>query len=473
MTRDRRPPVLTDAVGMGGVIAQDGFNYQLWDGLARLPAWLTNPAFEAMIFEGLEDLEAKFFAPQAPEHQLLERFQAKSGNLAPTGVREVVSGFQDFEKAYARVARVQTLVTPRLPATLSWLSRDPKRVRRARPFYAPFAAITDASDAQLKHDLVNEFGTALGTFVAESVEFSERSYADETAARHAFADALHSAFPGLGLGAAHAARAFEALCTLARGRIGVPLTRSELQATIETSIGQTLPLPMVFPLHIRSDRNERDETALELDASAYSGGGSPFPPADTWKAGLIEPLDVLQRWLRAHSYSRVQLSGSYRLSTGMAVGWALRSALGLELEIQTREDVWSTDDRPTGSEQPAWNVAPSRALHDGRLLVAIGVIRNPATQIAEAMAVPTEALLALHHADPLKSGKEAQASASAVKRAVDAAIAQLRPKAVDVFFAGPAAFAVALGHRWNAMPPTQPHEYISDTGQYVPTARLG
>lgn len=72
-------PALSDGKSLGGMIAQDGFDYQLWDGLARLSAWLANPAFEELIFEGLEDLEARFFAPQAPRHRLLERYQAKSG----------------------------------------------------------------------------------------------------------------------------------------------------------------------------------------------------------------------------------------------------------------------------------------------------------------------------------------------------------------------------------------------------------
>lgn len=79
-------PALPDARGVGGIIAQDGFDYQLWDGLVRLPAWLANPAFEQMLFEGLEDLEARFFAPQAPRERLLERYQAKAGALAPAGV---------------------------------------------------------------------------------------------------------------------------------------------------------------------------------------------------------------------------------------------------------------------------------------------------------------------------------------------------------------------------------------------------
>src|SRR5258705_9923024 len=111
-----------------------------------------------MIFEGLEDLEARFFAPQAPRHRLIERYQAKSGNLAPKDVEEVFASFQKFEQAYPSVARLHTLVTPRLPQTLGWLARDPWRVRKARPFYAPFVDVAAASNAKLKHDLIAAFG---------------------------------------------------------------------------------------------------------------------------------------------------------------------------------------------------------------------------------------------------------------------------------------------------------------------------
>jgi hypothetical protein len=90
MPADSRPALtLTDPVGMGGVIAQAGFDYQIWDGLLRIPASVNNPAFEAVIFEGLENIEAKFFAPHATGQRLLERFQAKSGDLGPKEVGDV------------------------------------------------------------------------------------------------------------------------------------------------------------------------------------------------------------------------------------------------------------------------------------------------------------------------------------------------------------------------------------------------
>ncbi|WP_144012434.1 hypothetical protein [Deinococcus sp. LM3] len=43
---DETKPTLTDAKGSGGMVAQSGFDYQLWETLSRLPGWLLQPAFE-------------------------------------------------------------------------------------------------------------------------------------------------------------------------------------------------------------------------------------------------------------------------------------------------------------------------------------------------------------------------------------------------------------------------------------------
>ena len=114
--RESDGPTLTDARGLGGLIAQDGFDYQVWDALVRLPAWLTHPAFEGLMIEGLEDFEARFFAPHAPKGRLLDRFQAKTAQL-PQGWRSrrssPVPTFED--KRIPGWPRTQTLVTTALP----------------------------------------------------------------------------------------------------------------------------------------------------------------------------------------------------------------------------------------------------------------------------------------------------------------------------------------------------------------------
>ncbi|WP_245436530.1 SAVED domain-containing protein [Mesorhizobium tamadayense] len=473
MSGNEKAPALTDARGVGGVIAQDGFDYQLWDGLARLPAWLANPAFEQMIFEGLEDLEARFFAPQAPRGQLLERFQAKAGSLAPAAVREVFETFARFESAYPRAARVQSLVTPRLPATVGWLARDPSRVRKARPFYAPFADIMAASDAELLTRLVETYRDQLGTFIAQSVDVSERNLPDCDAALATFGVELDRAYPSLEAPQKRVGEAFEALSALARRSIGAPLGGDVLVKTIEDALGKSLPLPRSFPLHVRSDRNEADERCLEIDASAFSGRDGVFPPPARWADDLVAPLDRTARWLRSHAINRVALTGSYRLTTAMIIGWSLRSATGFELEVPTRDGSWATDDRPAPSDPPQnWRIAEPANLTGDQLVVCVGILCDPAADLGQIAGVPTEAVLGLHLDEPIVSAKAAQAGVAVVKRAVDAAMARLRPKGIQLYFAGPAAFAVALGHRWNAMPPTQLHEFVTSSRSYVATALI-
>ncbi|MBS0234172.1 MAG: SAVED domain-containing protein [Proteobacteria bacterium] len=465
-------PALSDAKSLGGVIAQDGFDYQLWDGLARLPAWLANPAFEELIFEGLEDLEARFFAPQAPRYRLLERYQAKSGNLAPKDVREVFATFQTFENAYPGLARMHTLVTPRLPATLNWLARDPGRVRKARPFYAPFADVTKASDDKLREDLAEEFGADLGQFIASSVEISERVIPDRDSGLHTFALFLTRTFEHITATSKQTEEAFEALSGLARKSQGVPLRRDVLIGQIESALGQALFTNPVPRIHVRSDRNEVDETALEIDASAFSGGSAPFPEPARWQDELITPMDHTGQWLRSRSVTRLAIGGSYRLTTAFSLGKAFRAASGFELEIEARSGIWLTDDRPRPDETyPTFAISEPASLVGDRLVVCVGILRDPTADLV-ASGVFQSNILGASMPVPVTSGRAAQAAVSVVKAAVSAAATRLKPAAIELYFAGPAAFAVALGHRWNAMPPTQLHEFIATDRRYVPTAFL-
>lgn len=471
---DQSKPALTDRRGLGGIIAQEGFDYQLWDGLARVPAWLANPVFESLIFEGLEDLEARFFAPQAPRGYLLERYQAKGGVLGPAQIRGVFESFQEFEEAYPDVVRRHVLVTPHLPSTLDWLGRDPDRVRKARPFYAPFADIVRASEEALRARLVREFGDILGSFVSCAVDVEQRNLPNRDAALAQFGTALQRVFPGARADFAAIERAFDALSTVARKHVGEPLGRALLVDVIEQTLGQALDLPKVFPVHVRSDRSGIDDGALEIDASAFSGGDHGWPTSGGWQRQLLAPLAATSRWLRTANVHRIRLTGSYRLSTGFVIGWSLRSAAGFDLEIPTRDGGWSTDDRGMIDSAATWQSTETQGMGavGGHLAVSIGILRDPSHDVRSFNDGAETAMLALYLPSPITSGAAAQAGVASVKRAVDAVITRLRPTIVDVYLATPAAFAVALGHRWNAMPSTRLHEFDASVRQYIPTISI-
>lgn len=472
MTSEPARPALTDAAGSGGINAQDGFDYQAWDGIVRIPGWLRQQNFEGVLFEGLEDFEARFFAPQTPRGHVLDRFQAKSGVLQTTDLRGVFESFARFATANPDVARVQTLVTPALPVRLHWLGRDPDRVRRARPFYRPFPGVLEASDGKLRGDLVDVFGEALGDFVADSVAIDLRPVSRRDGAQAAFGGALHDAFPELDLTQRQTVAVFDALSQLAGASRGTMLTSARLIDVVQTASGKELADSNILRLRVRSDNIQPESEGVEIDASAFSGTNGTYPDTARWKMELLDPLAATAAWARRHGRTRVRLSGSYRISTALALGWSFRAASGFELEIPTRDGAWPTDVRPNGGDAARdWEVRlPSGQVN--RLAVAIGVLRDPSPEVQGNVGVPVAEMMAAFLPTSIRNGDEAQLSVETVKANVLAALRTTGASTIDLFLAGPAAFATALGHRWNALPPTQLFEFLPSERRYVRTALL-
>jgi hypothetical protein len=168
------------------------------------------------------------------------------------------------------------------------------------------------------------------------------------------------------------------------------------------------------------------------------------------------------------------LSGSYRLTTAFLLGWAFRSAIGFEIDIPTKGGSWATDlHPPAGGSASAWSIQKPGALLGDRLVVGIGVLRDPAPDIRKFLSLSDDQVLLLATLPrALTDGTDAQASIQIVKGAIAQAAARLQPTAIDLYYVGPAAFAVALGHRWNGLPSTQLYEFLPSEGKYVPTAFL-
>jgi hypothetical protein len=162
------------------------------------------------------------------------------------------------------------------------------------------------------------------------------------------------------------------------------------------------------------------------------------------------------------------------ITTAFALGWSFRSATGFEIDIPTRQDAWATDDRPTVDDASfPWKLIEPASLVNGHLKVGVGVMRDPTSDILATIRLQLATdILTMFLPTPLATGTQAQASVRFVKGAVVQAVARLRPIAIDLYFVGPAAFAIALGHHWNALPPTQLHEFINTNGCYVPTLMI-
>jgi len=469
-----KTPTLIDKTGMGGVIALDGFDYQRWDAICRIPGWLLNPTFEGLTIEALEDFEARFFSPHSVHGHVLERFQAKSGALTRGSIVGVFEDFQRYDARYSGTTLMQTLVTPTLPSALQWIETNAGRIERARRFYQPFTGIISANDDAYRSKLEEAFPGSLGTFVANGANISLRNFTDYSSASSVFANALNTAFQESDFGMRSISALFDQLNHVFSNASGAMVDRQSLIEVLGSVLSSELLVKTSQPVRILSDAVHDVSDHIEIDARPFSGGPVAYPAPEMWGSDLAGPLEKTANWLRTMGHSRVTLSGRYRLSTGFAVGAAFRAAFGFEVEIPTRDGFWNTDTHPVPrASYPEWTIEPSTQLVGDRLVVSIGVLRDPTSQVAKQFAIDeTSQILRIFLSQALTSGEDAQASVLDIKSAVSAACVGLDARSIDLFFVGPAALAVALGHRWNGMAPTQFFEFVSGQGTYVPTIEV-
>ncbi len=474
---ETNPPVLTDRGGLGGLIAQDGFDYQIFDAIMRIPAWLMTASFESVMVEAQEDFEARFFAPHAPHGYVLERFQGKTSELRTADLTEVLRKFESLEKAFPATTRRYVLVTPSLSSGDRWLTRNKERVENSRPFYQPFAGILRANDAALQDRYQREFGAELGAFATNCVDIDLHSYPSREQAVSHFGHSLLAAFGGEGYLTVKVARAFDNLFCLLQKERGTHISRYDLIEILQATLVD-LPSALTGPsLQVKLVQTEADATAaaIEIDTGPFRLGEQAIPPPAVWAEGLLRPLTNLAQWAGASHRHQIALKGNYRLTTAFATGYSLRSAIGFDLMFYNREVCWQTSTHPGQDTSPLnWAISPPSRLHNGRLLVLLGIVRDPLPVVLSTFdANIVGATLTMQLMVGIQNSEAAQMGVAQIKRALDEAVTRLRPRGIDLFYVGPAAFAVALGHRWNKLPSTQLYEFDGGAGRYWPTAIIG
>lgn len=460
-------PTLTDRKGMGGVIALDGFAYQEWSAAAKVPQWLADPAFEAVGLEMLEDFEASFFVPEAAEGSAhrLERFQVKSATLTKAELAAVFAGFVRFVDRHPDTVRTQTLITPALPSELKWVVRDGFRVANARPFYLHYPTVMDDSERAHAAELSKEFGDHVGPYLVRDISVDLVPF-DEGYARNTFATALEEKL-GLAWSPSAARRAFDKVCMLLRAQRGSKVGRKELYAALSDGNPQVVASTI---LKLDFVRGRRDAKPGHLALDAEDGGRQAESGAVAFAASLQQALANTARWARVQGYGRINIDAPLRLPAAFGLGAAFQRVHGFDLDLAVPGGVWSSDAHPPGSNAAEWTVDAPEALADGRLRVAIGVIRDPLDEVRQFLG-GDRGVLHLHLPRAVVSATDVQASVRTVKDAVSAAVARLKPDGVDLFFLGPWVMAAALGHRWNALPPTRFFDHDRTTG-YRPSFEI-
>jgi hypothetical protein len=477
-TNDNPRPSLLEPEARGGDTAEGGFFFQENVILARVPGWLAQDGFTAMIREAVGDAEAKFFVPG--RGFVIEYVEVKNHPLTPAEFWDEVKRFQALDAGSPGSYRWFTLASAGLSKELRPLINGLRRVRDPYGFYEDGSALKDNSFDDYVQ-VVKKLGHTgqEARFLFEKVlidaDLGTAQSHGEALFRQALIDHLpeYQDLPNRTL-----TEIFTNLSTFVRRRKNQPITRIELENKLREKIapGQRPPLRSISIYTSIQTENEDHVPGLRFAWAPFFGGETrDFPPTEEWNQRLFGELRETREWILQHrQVRRIKLSGNRRLSTSLAIGSVFSAVAGFSIEVNYRGEPWATDAYPT-SGTPAYPLIRQTIGDSGEhLIVSIGIMRDITTEVEndlERHGLTGMPILHIKGEHPIISPQHTNVVVKAIKDLISETLVRTGSKQVHLFFAGPAHLALFLGYRLNATAPIQCYERVS-IGRYTPTCSL-
>ena len=474
---DHRTPSLLEPQSRGGDIAEGGFSFQDHVVLARIPEWLAQEGFTALVKEATGDVEAKFFAPgQGFVKDLIE---VKDHMLQPAEFWKEVRRFQEIDAGSPGTYIRFTLIGAGASKELQPLLNGLERVQGSQDFYEEQDAVKSNSVQEYIRLVESKNGTQKDAlFLMEKVRVETawntvRSHG-EAVFKQTLVDYLeeYSDLSGRVLD-----DIYNHLSTFIRKNRNRPILRKELETKLREKI-PTNQIPALRPILIYTATAPKDNPShpgLRFDWTRFSGGEArAIAPPQQWGQLLIDLQDT-RNWIENHrNTKRIILLGNRRLSTCLAIGSVFSAVRGYTIEMGYRDEVWATDAHPT-AETPAYPMTHQILGEKGdHLVVSIGIHRDILIEVQAnlgklgLLGVP---LLDIKGEQPITSPAQANGAVKNIKNLVVQSLLATRSKKIHLFYAGPAHLAFFLGHRLDATAPIICYGWIG-SDQYSRTCQL-
>ncbi len=271
------------------------------------------------------------------------------------------------------------------------------------------------------------------------------------------------------------------LGTFVQSRRNQVMTRKELEAQLHEPVpADRRPVPSPIRLFTAKDDAMPDNRIIYFAWAPFFGGETrdiPYPAPEVWNERLVGELQATKAWILKHrDLRRVRLDGARRLSPAVAVGFVFSAVSGFAIDLVHRRDVWPTDvfASPDTPAYPLTICGSFDQISGKRLVVTVGILRDIVADVAVDLsrlglnALPT---LHIHGTQGIQSPEQLDRIVREVKGHISQALRTTGARTIDLFLAGPAPLAVALGHRLNATASIQCYEQVN-SGQYVRTCFL-
>jgi hypothetical protein len=474
---DHLTPSLLEPQSRGGDIAEGGFSFQDHIILARIPLWLAQDGFTAMLREGIGDVEAKFFVPE--QGFVTELLEVKVHTLQPSHFWKEIKRFKEIDSGSPNTYRVFILVATGISRDLEPLVNGLRRVRNPNDFYEQNSlvyvnSLKDYIQLVKKSGGTEEDAKFLLNKVEIEVDWITAKLQGEALFKQSFTDYLQE-YNDLSIKTLD--NIYNNLGIFLRQKRNESITRKDLENKLREKIPSN-QLPDLRSILIYTATDNADNPThpgLRFDWADFSGGETrAIAQTEAWN-GLVINLQKTRNWIENHrNTKRIKLLGDRRLPTCLALGSVFSAVRGYAIEMEYRSQIWATDSHAT-SETPAYPCQNQTVGDTGdRLIVTISILRDIRPDVEKNLAkYELEGMPQLHiyGKHPIISPEQTN---DAVRRIKDLIVGNLRrtgSKEIHLFFAGLAPLAMFLGHRLDGTASVVCYGWIGNE-QYTRTCHL-
>ena len=463
----------------GGDIAEGGFQYQTNWIIARIPRWLAQDGFTEMIREALGDVEAKFFVPGV---NICREFVEYKNHLLQSGkFWEEVENFWEKDKqapnSYHRFVLVCTSVSNQLKPVINAL----RRVRDAYPFYDGAIEIQDTSYNQFVEAVTKlNKPKELADFMFSKVDFEIDLTDAEDRNRELFREALLKHFPTFANFPVNVSNsAYLHLSELIRSRKNQPIYRQELEEAVWKEVEEKDKPKHNIKIHtLHDEKTDSDfNGCVQFEWKVIFGGANRnFPPPEEWHRKVNDELCTTKEWIIATNRPRyIRLSGHRRLSASIAMGATFSAVSGFTIEMETKDGLWCTNNHATNDTPDyIWKQKSINGKLTEEIAVGISILKNTVNEDVDKYLETTHFegnRLYLFGNAALQSDHQTNCAVHKAKSIIQVLVNKTQAKKIHLFFAGPAQFALFLGHRLNTLGKIQCYEWIPPNA-YIPTVLI-
>ncbi|MBN4003605.1 SAVED domain-containing protein [Nostoc sp. LPT] len=470
-------PSLLEPQSRGGDIAEGGFSFQDNVILARIPIWLAQDGFTAMVKEATSDVEAKFFVPGYGF--VKDLIEVKDHVLQPTEFWNEIKRFQQIDAGSPKTYRRFTLVGAGVSKELHPLLNGLQRVQGSQDFYDEHDTVIHNS-VQEYVDLVKKKGGTqkdalfLIDKVTVEIHWNTAKYDGEAVFNKKLIEYLNEY---VDLSGRIIIDIYNNMSTFIRKNKNRTIFRRELENKLQEKIptSQKPPFRSISIYTATTPQDDPLHPGLRFDWECFSGGETRVMPApDQWDKLLID-LQNTRTWIENYrNTKRILLLGNRRLSACLAIGSVFSAVRGYVIEMDYRGENLATNSHPN-TETPAYPLASNLIEGEGKsIVVSVSIHSNNLIDVQHNLAkfgLSDAPLLEIQGEQPIISVEQANWIVGNLKKQLVWHLQSTNCQEIHLFLTSPAYLALFLGHRLDATAPIICYGW-GENRQYYQTCRL-